>query len=56
MDIDGSFNCKSIHLRSFHCIMFGKVTKDFDCSENNLESLKEAPDKVEQNFYYKTIK
>jgi len=50
VDIRGSFNFLEKGAEDFFGVEFGNVTKDFDCSGNQLQSLKGAPQKVDGDF------
>jgi hypothetical protein len=51
VNIDGSFYCPKQSLSSFNGIKFGRVTENFFCNENQLESLDGAPQTVGNEFY-----
>ena len=51
VDIDGYFVCWYQNLKNFKGISFGKVSGNFDCSYNSLETLVGAPETVEGDFY-----
>jgi hypothetical protein len=46
VDIDGNFNCSGQSLIDFKGIMFGTVSKYFNCANNQLTSLEGAPKDV----------
>jgi hypothetical protein len=50
VDIDGNFDCSGQSLIDFKGIMFGTVTKYFNCANNQLTSLEGAPERVGGNF------
>ena len=51
VDIEGSFECVGQDLRDFKGISFGSVSRNFDCSENSLQTLEGAPETVGGNFH-----
>jgi hypothetical protein len=51
VNIDGSFYCQKQSLSSFNGIKFGRVSENFFCNENQLESLDGAPQTVGNEFY-----
>lgn len=54
VDIDGGFICFGEKLEDFKGISFGKVSRDFYCSSNMLQSLVGAPETVGGHFYCDT--
>jgi len=50
VDVDGIFNCQRQGLTDFKGVRFGEVSKNFDCSGNQLTSLKGGPQKVGRDF------
>jgi hypothetical protein len=50
VDIKGTFRCNDWGIRNFQGIEFGHVTGDFNCSRNNITSLKGAPQTVDGGF------
>ncbi len=51
VDVEGDFNCRRQDLSDFKGVRFGEVKKCFDCSYNQLSSLKGAPQKVGEHFW-----
>ncbi len=51
VDIEGTFSCFSKGLKDLRGIKFGRVTGDFSCSHNSLETLEGAPREVGVNFF-----
>jgi hypothetical protein len=51
VDVDGNFNCFNRGISEFKGIKFGKVSGDFDCSNNKLTSLEFGPDEVGGDFF-----
>jgi hypothetical protein len=51
VNVDGNCNINDLDLYDFGEIQFGTVTGDFNCSDNNLTSLKGSPIKVGANFF-----
>jgi len=50
VDVDGDFYCKGQGLTDFKGVKFRKVSKDFDCSDNQLTTLEGAPKSVGRDF------
>jgi hypothetical protein len=50
VDVDGGFYCISQNLTDFKGVRFGKVGRNFDCSENEITSLEGAPQEVKGTF------
>lgn len=50
IDIRGSFSFKDLGTSSMRGLKFGEVTGNFDCSFNNLKTLRGCPIKVGGNF------
>jgi len=50
VDVGGGFYCTRQNLTDFKGVRFGKVDRDFDCSENELTSLEGAPREVKGTF------
>ena len=53
VDIAGNFYCVNQKLDSFLGVFFGRVSGSFDCSINNIVSLKGAPRQVKGSFICK---
>ena len=51
VDVDGGFWCGGEKLEDFKGISFGSVSRNFDCSENSLQTLEGAPETVGGNFH-----
>ncbi len=51
VDIEGGFNCYNKGLKDLKGVKFGRVSGDFGCSRNSLESLEGAPREVGGGFY-----
>ena len=51
VDVRGSFCCDSQGLEDFLGIRFGKVSGNFDCSNNQLRTLEGSPREVGEGFY-----
>ena len=51
VDVEGSFNCDNIRLKSLRGISFGHVSGNFNCNNNLLTSLTGAPQTVDGNFH-----
>jgi hypothetical protein len=51
IDVKGNFNCSFEGLTDLKGIRFGKVSRDFSCGNNQLTSLKGAPETVGVDFY-----
>ena len=50
VDVEGSFNCDNIRLKSLRGISFGHVSGNFNCDGNQLTSLAGAPQTVGGDF------
>lgn len=50
VDVVGNFDCKDQNLTDFKGVRFGSVSGHFNCSNNQLTSLEEAPKSVGLNF------
>jgi hypothetical protein len=50
VDVDGDFDCSERRLFTLSGIKFGSVTGVFNCYDNELTSLKGAPEKVDGDF------
>ena len=50
VDVEGSFDCSSQRLIDFKGVGFGVVSGNFYCYDNELPSLKGAPQEVKVNF------
>ena len=50
VDVDGDFHCMWNRVEDFKGVKFGKVTGDFEYSENSLTSLEGAPQEVSGHF------
>ena len=48
--INGDFDCSYMGLEDFKGVRFGRVNLNFNCSNNKLESLEGAPERVIGNF------
>ena len=51
VDVDYNFHCNQQNLKDFKGVRFGHITIDFDCRDNQLTSLKGAPQTVGRHFY-----
>ena len=51
VDVDGSFDCSSQGLKDFKGVAFGHVKGNFYCINNQLTSLKGAPETVDEYFH-----
>ena len=51
VDVEGDFECSNKRFKSFQGVKFGRVSGNFDCSDNGLTSLAGAPQKVEGYFF-----
>jgi hypothetical protein len=51
VDVSGSFNCGSKGLKDFLGIRFGKVSGDFNCTDNQLTTLEGSPSRVGGSFW-----
>jgi len=51
VDVEGDFSCEGQDLQNFKGVKFGVVRGIFDCSDNQLKSLRGAPVEVQKNFY-----
>jgi hypothetical protein len=51
VDVDGDFNCSYEGLYDFKGVRFGRVSGDFICRNNKLDSLEGAPEEVGGDFY-----
>ena len=51
VDVQGSFDCFDLRLKSFRGISFGHVSGYFGCSGNQLTSLEGSPQKVNGDFH-----
>ena len=51
INVEGDFVITKNYTRDFKGLQFGKVTGNFDCSDNRLTSLEGGPTRVEGNFY-----
>jgi hypothetical protein len=50
IDVNGNFDCKGQGLTDFKGVKFRKVSKDFDCSDNQLTTLEGTPQSVGRDF------
>ena len=51
VDVQGHFDCSSQNLERFKGVKFGRVSGDFWCYDNGLETLEGAPESVGEDFY-----
>lgn len=50
VDVNGNFRCKKWGIKNFQGVKFGHVTGYFDCSGNQITSLKGAPQTIDGYF------
>jgi hypothetical protein len=50
VDVHGNFDCSYQNLEGFKGVKFGRVSEDFWCYENRLETLEGAPETVGRRF------
>jgi nicotinamide mononucleotide (NMN) deamidase PncC len=51
VDVEGDFDCSSQRLEGFKWVSFGRVSGSFRCHDNDLTSLKGAPETVGGSFW-----
>ena len=51
VDVNYNFHCNQQNLKDFKGVRFGHIAIDFDCRDNQLTSLKGAPQTVGRHFY-----